>query len=325
VLTLGNRMYAGFGRILFMSALGHPDFWTPADATKPGAAFIELSNQSGTAEDIVGLAVYQGNLAVFMRDTIQIWRVDPDPKAFQLLQVMPNIGSFAPRSIMPFSDTDAFFLSDSGLRSLRARDSSNNAVTSDIGTPIDRLLRELSKAKPLAAERAQSVIEPDSGRYWLSIDNEIYVFTFFPGAKVSAWTRILPGRAVEHLEQMGDVILMRSGNVIYVYDTGADVFGSDYTCDVVLPMLDANLPAAAKTLHGIDVVCEGTWRIDLGTDPANPGAREVVATVARPTYGMERLAVAGYGTHFGVRMTHQGAGPATLASVLLHFERGEDD
>jgi hypothetical protein len=325
VLTLGNRMYAGYGRILFLSSLGHPDKWTPADATFPGAGIIELSNQSGTGEDIVGLAVYQGNLAVFMRDTIQIWRVDPDPTKFQLLQVLSNIGAIAPRSIMSFGDSDVFFLSDTGLRSLRARDSSNNAVTSDIGTPIDLLLHGMREAFPNETHNARAIIEPDSGRYWVSIEKQIFVFTFFPGSKVSAWTRLLSSVAFTDMETLGDIAILRSGDILYTYDNSAGAYGSDYLCEVTLPMLDAGDPSTFKQLEGFDTVCYGAWAVRLGTDPANPDNRELIATIDKPSYGLERIAVTGYGTHFGVNLKHQGAGAAMLASLLLHFARGEND
>jgi hypothetical protein len=323
VLTLGNRIYAGYGRVLFFSALGDPLTWTPGNAQKPGAGFIELSSNWGSDEKILALEVYQGNLAVYLRDTIQIWRIDADPTKFQLMQVLPNIGTMAPRSVAPFSDTDVFFLSDSGLRSLRARTTTDSATTSDIGTPIDALLRQLQSAKPDAARGARAVIEPANGRYWLSIDNEIYVFSFFPGAKVSAWSRLLPGWPVKEMEVIGNVVLLRSGDTIYAYDGTGDLYGNDYTCEVVLPMLDAESPSTFKQLNGMDAVVEGTWAFELGTDPAAPAQRELIATFAQVTYGMQRLAVAGYGTHFGVRATHRGDGRAAFASLMLMFDRGE--
>jgi hypothetical protein len=323
VLTLGNRIYAGYGRVLFGSALGDPTMWTPGDTARPGALFIELSSNWGTDEKILGLEVYQGNLAVFMRDTIQIWRPDPDPKAFQLLQVLPNIGTMAPRSVIAFSDADVFFLADSGLRSLRARDSSSNATTSDIGTPIDPLLRDLQAAKPEPAGKARGQIEPANGRYWLAIDDEIYAFSYFPTAKVSAWTRLLPGFPVDEMEVIGNMMLLRSGNAIYAYEGTGGAYGADYDCTVVLPMLDGDSPATKKQLQGLDAVVRNVWAVELGTDPAQPDTRELVATIHQPTYAMERLAVDGYGSHFGFRLVHRAAGAAGVASIMLHFDKGE--
>src|SRR3546814_10554479 len=67
------------------------------------------------------------NLAIFARRAIQIEYVDPDPALNQQLQVLNNIGTVAPHSVVSFGDSDVFFLSESGVRSLRARDSSNSA------------------------------------------------------------------------------------------------------------------------------------------------------------------------------------------------------
>src|SRR3546814_1116196 len=80
------------------------------------------------------------NLAIFARRAIQIEYVDPDPALNQQLQVLNNIGTVAPHSVVSFGDSDVLFLSESGVRSLRARDSSNSASVSDVGTPVDQLI-----------------------------------------------------------------------------------------------------------------------------------------------------------------------------------------
>jgi hypothetical protein len=86
--------------------------------------------------------------------TFRFGILDPDPLQNVEKQVLENIGTFAPKSVVPFGDIDVFFLSDSGIRSLRARDSSNQAGMSDVGTPIDEYL--LDYLSTLTEERRRS-------------------------------------------------------------------------------------------------------------------------------------------------------------------------
>ena len=46
-------------------------------------------------------------------------------------------------------------------------------------------------------QNAIGVIEPRDGRFWLAIGDTIFVFSYFPAAKVSAWTIYKPGFKVE--------------------------------------------------------------------------------------------------------------------------------
>src|SRR5690606_18544840 len=80
-------------------------------------------------------------------------------------------------------------LDESGLRSLRSRQTINLASTTDIGVPIDTLvtakIRELSESERTFV---YGLIEPATGRFWLVMKDTIFVFSFFQGARVSAWS-----------------------------------------------------------------------------------------------------------------------------------------
>ena len=118
-----------------------PTEWNDASV---GAGFINLLTTSGS-EDLQAMANYFDNIAVFAKQAIQIWFVSSDENLNQQIQVLNNTGTIAPQSVVEFGDNDVFYLSVSGVRSLRARDSSNAAFVGDIGNPIDETVTSLSK------------------------------------------------------------------------------------------------------------------------------------------------------------------------------------
>jgi hypothetical protein len=69
-------------------------------------------------------------------------------------------------------------------------------------------------------------------------------------------------------------------------------------------------------------MCQGTWTVQVGMLPNNTEAFELVATVQDNTYGLQSIPFAGYGTHFGVHLEHQAAGPALLAALHFNLQEG---
>lgn len=327
LLTLAQKLYAGAGNTLFFSAVDDATIWTPGVPSAQGQGFKDLTNAASGSERLVSLASYQGRVAVFTRRSVQIHAVDPDPDNYRLLQTLLNLGTMAPRSVVNFGDSDVFFLADTGVRSLRARDSSNNASVSDIGTPVDDIVNEAVRNLPLLGREAVSVIEPVSGRYWLALGRTIFVFSYYPNGKVAAWSTYSLGFAPVAFATVGNRVYVRGDDGgLYVYGgaSGQD-YGDDYRCTVEPALLDGGKPATFKRVQGFDLSCQGSWRVWLGTDPSRIDARDHIGDVDRPTWGMERWAANGYGTHFSIRLTHQGAGPAKVNSLAVHYDEGEQD
>lgn len=173
----------------YFSAVGSPTEYN--DTQRLGNGFIELANTFGTVEDLTAIATYQGKLAVMSRRTTQIWSVDPDAANYQKLQTLPNIGTMAKLSVASVGDMDVYMLADNGIRSIRVRDASNNAIIADIGSPIDEIIQGLLETLTDAQKAsACGVIEPSSNRYWLYLPGgHIYVFSYFPSSGIAAWSR----------------------------------------------------------------------------------------------------------------------------------------
>lgn len=333
VKTIGSRMHSVSGANEHFSGIKAPTKWT-TDTT--GAGFIDMSTQASGSETLTGLAKYQQYVAVFAERVIQVWYFDSDPSLNEQKQVLNNTGTSSPRSITQFGDNDLFYADESGLRSLKARDASNAAATTDIGVPVDTLIVE--KLAQLSAEERDKVIgliEPRDGRFWLIILDEIFVFSFFSGAKISAWSTYTPSEEVDGEQvpfEIDDAVVfrrkvyVRSGDSIYVFGgLGADLEYDGTEAEAWLPYLDGEAPAREKELQGIDAAVEGLWEVRVAMNVNNLDASDLVGRLSETTYGLQKVSIQAKATHFGLRFKTVGTGAAKLGAAVIHFESDDDE
>lgn len=297
------------------------------DPVVTGAGFVDTSTQDGGTEILVGVGVYQDKLAVFSKRTVQLWTVDPDPDLNIIYQVLLNVGSIAANTITEYGDLDVFFLSESGMRSLRARDSSNLASANDVGVSIDGELTDYMADIPRQQVRdARAVVEPIDSRYLLAIGSRVYVFSNFPGSRISAWSTYELEADVNFWAVADGKLHARVGDKVKRY---GGFSGSEYDnseTEVVLPFLDASNPAMEKRFKGIDAGVEGTWLAEFATEPDNQDEWETVATLTRSTYGSnQRVGMQAFSTHCALRFSTSEAGPAIIGNASIHFDDVEAD
>lgn len=319
LLTFRGKEYTATQSLLYFSDIDDP---TNYDGTS-GAGFINMSNQNGGSQILTALAPYQANIAVFSRRSTQIWFMDADPLNNRLLQVLDNIGTMAPRSAISFGDVDVFFLSDTGIRSLRARDSSNSASVFDVGTSIDSLvLAQMKATEEPQVIRAAGVMEPTEGRYLLAIGDKVFVYSFFPGSKISAWTTYTPGFTIEFWGVKQDRLYCRSGDTIYLYGgiTG-DVYDG-YDVDIQMAWLDASKPATRKDWKSLDLACDGQWEIMVNYDPKLPNVFDGAGSVVDQNYSLPNFNIQGQGTHLGLKLKVPAGynDYARLSAIAIHFD-----
>lgn len=326
LLTYKEKMYVTAGPNLFNSAVKDAtDFGGGAGA---GSGVIDMSTHSEGAEKLTAIAKYDEAAAIFSRSVIQIFFLDPDPLLSRPLQELENTGTRAARSVTQFGDGDLFYLDRSGVRSLRARDSSNNAATTDIGSAIDPLLRTvLDDLTDEQIERAIGIIEPRDGRFWLALGEVIYVLSYFTATKVSAWTEYRPGFEIDQMIVKDEVVWVRSGDTVYSFGDaqGRPVYDNTVQPEAWTPYLDGDEPFRSKNIDGVDVAARGEWDIRLAYDPENEVAEDLIATIAGTTYGNEKIPAEGQATHVSMRMRCKEppspTEPARFSSATIHFER----
>lgn len=315
-LPYGAKMYAAAGSVLFSSKVEVVNF----DSGETGVGFNDMSTSVGGAETVTGLAEYNNLMAVFTRRTIQTWSFAADPAAAARVQTVNRIGTTSPRSVLSFAGNDVLFLSDYGVRSLRARTGTDTAAVSDIGSPIDELVIETLRGMTATElENAFAEIEPTTGRYWLTMGGQTYVFSYFPGSKVSAWSTYDMPAGASAAVAVDNKLYIRAGNVIYAYG-GADGITYDAAeAEVELPFLDGRQIATWKAWRGLDIAAEGTWKVYAAFDPAQPDAEDEIATLSGSTMYQLDVPMLGHGPLVKLRFVSQGSGAAKLSSVIVHY------
>lgn len=267
--TFCNKLYLLIGSTLYYSANGLPIKFN--DINGVGNSFISLLNWYSTAEDLTSMAPYQGGLLVTSRQTTQIWTVDPDPQNYALRQTLANVGTRAPFSVAAVGEMDVYMLYDSGVRSIRVRDASNNAIVSDVGVPIDSIVQGLLAVLDDDEVAAScSVIEPSSNRYWLFIpgpdgaQGTILVYSSFPTSNVAAWATYAPtyntlGAAVATTEANNTTSFAVTVGGLYYWTKGADA--ASLTCGGVVLTASGSFTAkaaAATAAHALNSLNTGS-------------------------------------------------------------------
>jgi len=311
--------------------VGDPTDWTTGINTTAGAGFQTLSNHARNSEELMAMSTYYENIAILAQDCIQIWFYDPDPDVIQLVQVLNNTGTIASKSVIAIGDSDVFYLSRSGIRSLKSRDSSNAAYVGDIGNPIDDIIMLSVQSDAVDGRDACGILDPRSGRYYLAMGDKVYVFSYFPSSKVSAWSIYEHGfvDSSDNVEPITDwafdgrQVLCRSGDKVYSLGGLNDNEYDNCTVTVQLPFLDAQTPATDKMWSGIDLVCSSTWTVKIAGDPTDIEANELAATINKVTYGLGRVGLSTTSTHLALKLENTQSGAAKLGTLAVHYSLNE--
>ncbi|MBG6172668.1 hypothetical protein IWQ55_000305 [Labrenzia sp. EL_208] len=332
LLTYGTREYVGDDNFLRLSVLGDAADYRITDVdpgTFPaGGAFFDMATESEGAEVLTALARYNNLVAVFSEKTIQTWFFDPDPALARESQVLNNTGTIATRSVTPFGDNDVFYLDSYGVRSLRARDSSNSAATTDIGSAIDPLV--IAHIQALGTDltsRAIGLIEPGDGRMWMILGDTIYVFSYFTGSKVSAWTTYKPGFTITDAVIHEKRVYLRAGDELWVYGSEPDMpyqYSEGVHAEAWLPYLDADLPAREKDLEAIDASVRGQWDVRVAYDPKDLTISDALCEIDATTFGHEAIPLgisANYvSLRFKAKAPQSPSQPARVSSAAIHYD-----
>lgn len=320
VMPAKSKMYSVSNSLVHFSELNNPAEWNPP-AT--GAGFIDMTSQAPEGGELKTLAPYFDYHAVFSENNIQIWEFDVDELLNTQRQVLNNTGTIAPKSVASFGSNDVFYLSYTGIRSLRARDTTTSAAVTDVGTAIDELITTQVIDNATDAYRAIAVVNPMDGRYWLAIGSTIYVFSYFPGSKVSAWSTYEPGFVPEHFTTLNGRVAVRSGDKVYKYggDDGKTYDASETVA--WLPYLDMSKAAHVKTVLALDAAMQGAWEVYISTDHTRPDAFDLVGFVDGTTYTLQTIAAQGVGTHISLKFVKSEASRGRIGNVAIHYNAGE--
>lgn len=323
-----RRLWAPIGSALYYCKLGDATIWStvvPTPATDPG--FIEMSSDSEGSDDITSLADYNNNTAIFSETNIRIYALDTDAENISIVQPIGNTGALAAFASLAFGSTDVFYRDTSGFRSLRSRSGYDAAFSTDVGSAIDTYIQELDAEFGRAIVSAtRSVIEPQDGRYIAAVGDRLIVLSYFPGAGITAWSEVELDFEPEFLVRVGNRILAREGDTIYVYGgIAGDEYpdADEYEVDAQMPFLSAQDPGARKSQKAFDMAGAGDWLVTAYVDPNDETKYVSIGVVNKITYPDNAIVLPGYTSHVALRFQSQSAGRCTLSSFALHYEKGE--
>jgi hypothetical protein len=312
--------------LLRFTSNGDPTNWTPpADSTSnTGQGYIDMSAQDGDSTNLVGLEVYTNQLAVFSTLSTQFWSVNADPGQYQFRQLLRSTGLLAANGLTQFG-SDVMYLSPYGVRSLRVQNTSLTAGTTDVGTPIDEVIRKLLIANGAGwFADARLLIQPRTGRLFVVLPSQILVLSTFQEPAITAWATFdAPFQFATAC--VAEPYVMLRGNDGNIYQYGGDLLQTyDNTqVEVITPALACDSPSRTKLFHGFDVGAEGTWTLSVGCDPNNQATEETVATFTGATYVNPEMTMPEQSTHISLRFRTTDVSQAKLGQVMLMYEDGE--
>ena len=175
MVTATARVYAiaDDGQTVKFCKVGDPSDWTTAG----DAGFLPISQHFASGQKAYALGLYQGKLAVFTDQSIQLWTIDPDPTAMALDRVIDGTGTRHHGSIVSLYG-DLLFLSASGIRSLTTLANSLLPSDVDVGLPIKSLTSSpVSLTRTANGGVKSSVIALAAGpvsQYWIAAPGQWY-------------------------------------------------------------------------------------------------------------------------------------------------------
>ncbi len=322
-----QKMYAVKGEAgqLNISKLNNPAQW---GVDQDGADSIDFSMTGGRAvANLVSLATFQDKMAIFAPKAVHIWRMTADPIGNSEVAILHNTGTLAPKSVQEYGNTDVFYLDQSGVRSLQSRDVSGEAFSSDVGNPIDDLVREAIGDEANMFVNSSAAVDPVDGRYVIAIGSVMFCFNFFAKSKISAWTLWEVDFDVEEITANSYTMYARTRNEIYSYGVPLGDEGEQYDdAEVVvqIPYLHTGKPATFKDIHGLDVALINRWEVELGLDYSNVDLLEPIGILEGTTYRQQKIPTQAYGTHCSFRLTCTEPGFARIGNLAFHYRDGEE-
>lgn len=342
VRTFQSKVYSINGKTLYFSAVNDPRAWNSGTSLPPippataiiGQGSINVSLVDADSERLTSLEVYYNQLAVFSTKAVQIWSVDPDPLQNSFDQLLRGAGTSGPRSPLQYGNGDVLYLDRSGIRSLKARDSSNSASVSDIGSPVDPTTQSILNINGQAyMDAAIALLEPSIGRFWMVFPTQILVLSYFPGPKITAWGQYTLPFTVQHAVTCGGRIFFRdTANGLWIYGGANNVTYDNCGVEIRLPYLDAKKPGHKKLFRAFDLTASGTWRVAVSYDFNNPDAEDTIGTFApvepatstsAATWNAGASEMQGYDSHISLRFYNNDANPASISNCAIHYDMAE--
>lgn len=277
VAIAAGKVYAGDNDIIRYCATVNPLDWS----AKNDAGFLPFGLNTYGSNPVAAMNLYRSNLVPFNAEGFQMWQVDTDPANTTLLDALPVASNYN-KALAPVAN-DLLFLSSQGVRSIGIAASSTNLQASDVGMPIDVLVKPAMAQAALAGDDPLATFLPALGQYWIAFNAAdrasctVFVYTLNQIGQVGKWSRYVFPFPIDAYTIVDDDLYLRSNDDVLMYDdTLAVDFGGDAR-EVVFPgivqyqWLDFGRPGVSKQVIGFDLVGSGNPNFALGYDQSSEG------------------------------------------------------
>jgi hypothetical protein len=327
VYVTKKRVYSPTGPTVCYCVLNNPMDWTTTTTPSTDAGQFVPDAAGEGIQDIVALGTYDDTTAIYGEQSSSVYALSADAEENQLTQQLENTGTYAARSVVGYGSTDAFYLDQRGIRSLRTRANSDVAYVDDVGSALDTFVQSIYVG--LSGDqraRAPAVIDPIDGRFLQGFGSQIMTLSYFPSAQITAWSYQNPGVEIEDLVRTYRGLYIRSGDTIYKYgglDDETYPEDNEFNVFVVTPFMAAQDPAGLKYLVGFDIDCTNEWLCEVLVDPNDTTKVVQAGIISGCTYHLKRITLPGYTSHIAFRFTCFKAGYASISSLAIHYEKDE--
>lgn len=320
-----KRVWSPAGGWFNGCVLEDPTDWTTTTDPSADSVALNLAVESENAQRLVTAANYQGNAAIFAPNVVLIYQLVADAENITTVDTLDQTGTKAARSVKPYGNLDVYYLDESGIRSIRARQGYNAAYVTDVGNAIDSFVQEwVASVDQDTLARAVAVVDPNEGRYLLAIGDRIFGLSYYPASKITAWTYLDPGFDVEDMLQVERKIYARSGDTIYLYGgTDGNTYPDEDELEAVVetPFMDARDPASQKLAEFMDAAVENEWAVEVLVDPNDTTKVIDLGVLSEVTYNKPSARLPGYGALMAFRFTCTAAGYASISNFALGFTK----
>ncbi|MPZ19563.1 MAG: hypothetical protein GEV06_16830 [Luteitalea sp.] len=326
VFAYKSRIWALAETLLRGSKLNDPTNWTDSDASS-GAVTIDTSNESQGSGILVGAAEYQNLIALFAKDQVRMYAIFADAEQIKHEQTLDNTGTHSGRSVITYGNNDVYYLDSNGIRSIRARDTINASFVTDIGAPLDTFIQDhLAVLASTVASQAVATIEPSDSRFWLALGERVYVLSFFPASKITAWSFYEPPVPITDFVRRGRRLYCRGGDIIYLYGGQSHVEypeADEMPVLVSTPFMDADAPNTEKQITGFDISCQNEWLVKVLVNPNDEDEKVEIGRIYKNTSVIPHIPVSARTAQFAFEFECTKGGLATISTASMHFKGDE--
>jgi len=267
-------------------------------ATEDPTNWSKVKDSSGTLGLPAGLEAsgnefakavisYRGKLCVFMENSIQLWKTNPNPGLTELDTTVDNAFVEYHRSIAPINE-DVFYLNSTGIHSVGQKIFTDTMSTSDVGSPVgDLVLASLS-----SSYEPKAIFFPGDNQYVLVNNTDMFIFTHSTVAKLAAWTRYsVPNEILDIVAYRNYFFLrVKEGSDEHVYSLNPDSFQdttASSTANIDVEVLSSfnslDSPGHWKQVIGSDVMFTGTGNLQYRWDTRSPSSYTTAFSLSNDT------------------------------------------